>query len=141
MATCGLIHPRIDQVQRMLDFAQQMIHIVQVTEADRGIDLAIRIGINTGPVAAGIVGRRRFIYDLWGATVTLARRIGEQAGEYSIIVTDPVRIHAGETYRFVPFGTFEEDATGSRVDLWAVAAEDAAGTTAPPVAGAEAANP
>jgi class 3 adenylate cyclase len=43
--------------------------------ADTGKDLSIRIGINTGPVIAGIIGTKKFIYDLWGDTVNIASRM------------------------------------------------------------------
>jgi class 3 adenylate cyclase len=101
LASCGLIQSRIDHVPRTLDFAQDLIRIVRAIEAERNVDLSVRIGISTGPVAAGIVGRRRIVYDLWGETVSIARRIEEEGkDEYSIIVTDAVRAYASNVAQF-----------------------------------------
>jgi Adenylate cyclase, family 3 (some proteins contain HAMP domain) len=73
----------------MVEFACEVVRIVKRFSAERGVSLAAEIGINTGPVIGGLVGRRKFIYDLWGDTVRLARGI-ESHGKTSILVTRPV---------------------------------------------------
>ena len=102
LAACGLIRPRIDHTQRILDFARDLVQIVRAIEADRKVDLFFRISINTGPVEAGVIGRRRFIYDLWGETVTIARRMGDGADDYSVIVTEAVLSQSGGAMEFKP---------------------------------------
>jgi class 3 adenylate cyclase len=73
----------------MVDFAREVVRIVGRFNAERGLAIVAEIGINAGPVTGGLVGRRRFIYDLWGDTVRLARGI-ESDGETSIQVTRAV---------------------------------------------------
>jgi class 3 adenylate cyclase len=73
----------------MVQFALEVVRIVKRFNAERGVRLAAEIGINAGPVIGGLVGRRKFIYDLWGDTVKLARGI-ESDGKMSILVTRPV---------------------------------------------------
>ena len=73
----------------MVDFAREVVRIVKRFNAERGVHLVAEIGINAGPVIGGLVGRRKFIYDLWGDTVRLARGI-ESDGDMSILVTRPV---------------------------------------------------
>jgi class 3 adenylate cyclase len=89
LAVSGLSVERPDHTARMVDFAREVVRIVKRFNAERGVRLVAEIGINTGPVVGGLVGRRKFIYDLWGDTVKLAKGI-EPDGKTSIMVTRPV---------------------------------------------------
>jgi class 3 adenylate cyclase len=73
----------------MVQFANEVVRIVKRFNAERGVNLVAEIGINAGPVIGGLVGGRKFIYDLWGDTVKLARGI-ESDGRMSILVTRTV---------------------------------------------------
>ena len=75
LAVSGLSVERPDHTARMVDFAREVVRIVKRFNAERGVRLVAEIGINAGPVVGGLVGRRKFIYDLWGDTVKLARGI------------------------------------------------------------------
>jgi class 3 adenylate cyclase len=92
----------------MVQFACEVVRIVKRFSAERGVRLAAEIGINTGPVIGGLVGRRKFIYDLWGDTVKLARGI-ESSGKRSILVTRPVYDRVRDLVDF-------ESATNANVD-------------------------
>jgi class 3 adenylate cyclase len=62
--------------------------------------MQVRIGIATGPAVAGVIGRRRFAYDLWGDTVNLASRL-ESGGEPGrILVSEPTHMLLDGHYRF-----------------------------------------
>lgn len=99
LAVSGLSVERPDHTARMVEFAREVVRIVKRFDAERGVHLVAEIGINTGPVVAGLVGRRKFIYDLWGDTVKLARGI-ESDGKTSILVTRPVYERVRELVAF-----------------------------------------
>lgn len=101
LAVSGLSVERPDHTARMVDFAREVVRIVKRFNAERGVHLVAEIGINTGPVIGGLVGRRKFIYDLWGETVKLAKGI-ESDGKTSIMVTRPVYERVRD---LVDFGT------------------------------------
>ena len=84
MAVCGLSVPRLDHAKRTIDFGKDMLRIVRRFNQDKNTDLKIRLGVNTGSVVAGIVGKDKFIYDLWGDTVNIANHLQSQ-GEWNTI--------------------------------------------------------
>ena len=64
------IHP-----QAIGEMALEMMATMEYINAKFGYELALRIGIHCGPVVAGVIGKQKFFYDLWGATVNLASRL------------------------------------------------------------------
>ena len=116
LAASGLSAERPDHTLRMVEFAREAVRIVSRFNAERGLELVAEVGINTGPVTGGLVGRRRFIYDLWGDTVRLARGIVSD-GETSIQVTKPVRDRVQDLITFGPAVATEIKGMG-RIELY-----------------------
>lgn len=75
MVVAGLPEARPDHAEVMAQVALQMLDEAERMEAELGQRVELRIGMHTGPVVAGILGTRKFAYDLWGDTVNLASRL------------------------------------------------------------------
>jgi class 3 adenylate cyclase len=107
MAVAGLPAEREDHAEAMAEFALDMLAEIKRHRIDGLEPLNIRIGINTGPVVAGVIGRKKFIYDLWGDTVNLASRMQELGLPGQIHVTTATyqrlrRRYVFEELRHVP---------------------------------------
>jgi len=71
----GLPDPRPNHAEAVAEMALEMLDALAALNRERGTNLSIRIGLNSGPVVAGVIGRKKFTYDLWGATVNIAHRM------------------------------------------------------------------
>ena len=120
LAVCGLSVNRSDHVRRIIQFAQQMERIIGVFNRDEKAHLAISIGINSGPVVGGVVGRRKFLYDLWGDTVTIAKKLS--AGNSTAIrVTSQIRERIGDQFNFGASHKIETEGKPA-IEAWEVVA-------------------
>ena len=75
MVASGVPIPRADHARALALLALDMLNAVRAGEAVGDLGLELRIGINSGPVVAGVIGRKRFLYDLWGDAVNIASRM------------------------------------------------------------------
>ena len=124
LAVSGLSVERPDHTARIVDFAREVVRIVKRFNAERGVRLVAEIGINTGPIVGGLVGRRKFIYDLWGDTVRLART-SSGGRRHRILVTRAVYDRVRESVPFDAPRTADVRGLGS-IELYPLLAGDAA---------------
>jgi guanylate cyclase len=87
MAAAGVPNPRSDHARRAALLALDMRDAVATSEVAGQSGLELRIGINSGPVVAGVIGTKRFLYDLWGDAVNTASRMESQSMPGEIQIT------------------------------------------------------
>ncbi len=102
MVAGGINHGGTGHAGAVADLALAMRDTVARDFAVSGHPLALRIGIGTGPVVAGVVGRKKFIYVLWGDTVNIANRITTEGVPGMIQVDQATYRKLHERYEFLP---------------------------------------
>ena len=117
MAVCGLPVPVPDHAARMVRMAIRMVHITREHALEHKVSMKLRVGINSGPVVAGVIGKSKYIYDLWGDTVNLASRMESGGLPDMIQVTRPVYETLKDQFAFEPRGEIEVKGKGN-VEAW-----------------------
>jgi guanylate cyclase len=84
MVVCGAPEARADHAEAVANLAIDMKQALAEVAGSSGYELMMRIGINSGPVVAGVIGSSKFSYDLWGDTVNMASRM-EHYGQSNVI--------------------------------------------------------
>jgi len=117
MAVCGLPTPCTDHADKMARMALRMLAATHQYAKQTGLDLELRIGINSGPVVAGVIGVTKFIYDLWGDTVNIASRMESTGIPGQIQVTKAVYEQLKETFEFESRGAVQVKGKGA-IETW-----------------------
>lgn len=107
MVVGGLPKPQINHVQAIAEIALDMQKAITKFCNETKQSLSIRIGINTGPVVAGVIGIKKFSYDLWGDTVNIASRMESHGLAGKIQVTDATYNRLREQYIFQERGLIQ----------------------------------
>lgn len=105
LATCGLVVPRVDHASRTLAFAIELVEIIDLFNDQHDARLALRVGIDSGPVSSGLIGQRSRIYDLWGEAVDLAHRVHAASDRPGVFVSDRVYNSLAALHTFTEAGT------------------------------------
>ena len=118
MVAGGLPTPRPDHAEAIAEMALAMRR--EITRLSQTLDqpLDIRIGINSGPVVAGVIGTKKFIYDLWGDTVNVASRMESQGMAGDIQIGPATYVHLKGKYSLEHRGTIEVKGKGGMETYW-----------------------
>lgn len=118
MVAGGLPTLRSDHAIAVVEMALDMQKAIGKFQTASGDCFQIRIGINSGPVVAGVIGTRKFIYDLWGDTVNVASRMESQGWPGKIQVTERVYEQLQQQYEFEFRGEIEVKGKGEMKTYW-----------------------
>ena len=91
MAACGVPEANENHASIMINFAKGMYQDLATYNETADIKFNIRIGLNCGPVTAGVIGTHKFIYDVWGDTVNVASRMETAANPGAIRITEDLK--------------------------------------------------
>jgi adenylate cyclase len=118
MVAAGVPSQRPDHAHALAGLAFEMRECAKTCLPDgAGRDLRLRIGIASGPVVAGVIGRRRFLYDLWGDTVNMASRMESHGTPDTIQITRSTFELLRDDFVIEPIGLVEVKGKG-KVETW-----------------------
>ena len=118
LASSGLIVPRVDNIRRSVEFARNLLGVLERFNSQHGTQIGLRAGVDAGTVTSGLVARTSLAYDLWGDAVNLAYRVRSVTGEPGIYVSQNVRDRTQELVTYVEAGTVETQ--GRTETVWKV---------------------
>jgi class 3 adenylate cyclase len=128
MVVAGVPQPRADHAHAAAELALRMREaLTKIAEGK----LALRIGINSGPVVAGVIGTTKYSYDLWGDTVNTASRMESHGAPHEIHVTDACRLALGDAFELSDRGTIDVKGKGPMRTFWLKGRRNSATSQAP----------
>lgn len=118
MAVAGMPTPNPNHADAIASLALDMQAAIQEFTSPAGRPFQLRIGIHAGPVIAGVIGTKKFSYDLWGDTVNVASRMESQGEVGRIQVTDAIYNLLRDRYILTSRGAIDIKGKGSMVTYW-----------------------
>ena len=112
MVAAGLPNRRPDHAEAVANMALDAQQMILRFSEEQQIPLRVRLGINTGPVVAGVIGTKKFIYDLWGDTVNTASRMQTYGVEGAIQVSQETYRRLRDKYQFQDRGLIDMKGKG-----------------------------
>jgi adenylate cyclase len=118
MAVSGMPSPNPLHAEAIANLALDMQTVIQQYQSPLGDPFQLRIGIHTGSVIAGVIGTKKFSYDLWGDTVNVASRMESQGEAGRIQVTEEIYRLLKDRYMLLPRGAIAIKGKGLMTTYW-----------------------
>ena len=117
MAVSGLPNPTADHAQNIANFALDAQESIERFARENELDVRLRVGIHSGTAVAGIIGKKRFSYDLWGDVVNVASRMESNGQPAQIQVSEPTMVRLRDLFELDPIGELDIKGKG-RMNTW-----------------------
>ncbi|HLA06763.1 MAG TPA: adenylate/guanylate cyclase domain-containing protein [Anaerolineales bacterium] len=122
MVASGVPRGRSDHAQALAYMALEMRDYVSTHEFRNGQRVSFRIGINSGSMIAGVIGRRKFVYDVWGDAVNIASRMESHGLGGAVQITNATYELIKDEFVCEPRGTVNVKGKGE-MEVWLVISE------------------
>jgi len=122
MVVSGLPEPASDHTARLARMGLDMLEVVARVREETGLELRVRVGLASGPVMAGVIGTRKFSYDVWGDAVNLAARLENKSVPGRILVCPTCYANLSADFELEARGEIDIKGVGMQ-ETWFVVAE------------------
>ena len=119
MVAAGVPQPRPDHARALVSMGLDMVEAMHSSDEVGHLGLELRVGINSGPVVAGVIGRKRFLYDLWGDAVNTASRMESHGTPGRVQITRATYELVADDFECEPRGTIAVKGKGE-MEIWHV---------------------
>jgi adenylate cyclase len=130
MVVAGLPEPVPDHTARLGRMAFDMLDCIARMRTETGLNINIRVGMASGPVTAGVIGTKKFSYDVWGDPVNLASRLEGLAAPGRVLVCPTCHAKLGEAFEFEARGPIDIKGIGAQETWYLLAVRPETGAAA-----------
>ena len=131
MVASGVPVPRKDHAHALAAMALDLVATVKEVSTAENVPLNVRVGMASGPMMAGIIGKNKFSYDVWGDPVNLASRLEQSSAPGRIAICPSCYAALGDAFAIEPRGLIEIKGVGPQ-ESWFLIGPKAAGVTVSP---------
>jgi len=131
MVASGVPVPRKDHAHALAAMALDLVAIVKEVSTAENVSLNVRVGMASGPMMAGIIGKNKFSYDVWGDPVNLASRLEQSSAPGRIAICPSCYAALGDAFAIEPRGLIEIKGVGPQESWFLIGPKPAGATVSP----------